>query len=669
MGSLTTIVVDSRYQNNVNHDGETLIPPTLQEFARTFAADLGSSVGRTLDVSYGTSSTNGSIFLTLDNSTNFHDAAGRRTSEGYSLMVNTTGITIAGASPLGTWWGTRSVIQAALLNNGSVPFGSGVDAPGWGTRGVMLDAGRHYYPPEFLIEICAHLSFFKQNTFHLHLSDNQGDAHLNNLTSAMGLYSAFRLNSDAPELAGLVKRKNESYTKETFETIQQQCARRGVTIIPEIEAPGHALAITQWKPHIGLNSDYTMLNISHPDTIPTIKAIWDTFLPWFHSKTVHIGADEYDSKLRTDYNRFVNEINNHISKQSGKAIRIWGTFPPKNGSDNISQNVTIQHWAFFEDNPYHDYIKNGYNVLNSDDGFYIVNKWSRSYPQSLNKTRIFNGNPAGGPFSPHIFDTKNPQNNPPRDNARVLGHIAAQWNDLGPTATVYSEAYYNWRDNLPALADKQWGGDLLVNEYDAIFGRLHDAIPGQNLDRAILTKSRTILKYNLTQADATSGRVLDSSGNLYDGTNRGCAVFEGALVLNGSCYVDTPLKSKGRPYTLSFSAKPFVNEPGTLFAGTDSALAIVPGNNGSMHIALIASGNTYSLNYSLPAAVWTSVKLIARGNQTFFEVVGGSQYEFTTVVTLGGVTNRVRMAIEAPLSRIGEGFKGQMKDIELTDRS
>ncbi len=57
-----------------------------------------------------------SIFITLDSSTKFQDVAGRNTSEGYKLSVTNDGITIAGASPLGAWWGTRSVLQAAVLN-------------------------------------------------------------------------------------------------------------------------------------------------------------------------------------------------------------------------------------------------------------------------------------------------------------------------------------------------------------------------------------------------------------------------------------------------------------------------------------------------------------------------------------------------------------------------
>lgn len=263
----------------------------------------------------------------------------------------------------------------------------------------MLDAARHYYPPDFLIEMCAYMSFFKQNTFQVHLSDNlYNNVDIYSRERSLDLYARFRLWSEDEAVAGLNKYKNESYTRAQFDEIQSACAARGVTILPEIEAPGHALAFVQWKPELGLADDLSLLNISHPETIPTMKAVWSTFLPWFHSKTVHIGADEYTAEVN-DYNRFVNAMADHIRTEADKSIRIWGTFPP-NYTDpayiNIYKNVSVQHWEFFEDNPYYDYIRNNYTVLNSDDTFYVVNKWSGSYPQEVNVSATFIGNPNTG---------------------------------------------------------------------------------------------------------------------------------------------------------------------------------------------------------------------------------------------------------------------------------
>lgn len=664
LDQLTSIIVDARYVNAVDRDGQTLIPPTLQQFAETFQKDLQSSVGIDIPLTSSSTAAANSIFFTITNETGFRDVAGRFTSEAYTLKIDENGVKISGASPLGTWWGSRSLIQAAIVKGHALPQGSAVDAPGWANRGVMLDAGRHYYPPEFLIEMCAYLSFFKQNLFHVHLSDNLYN-NLNRYSTkeSMDLYAAFRLWSDDPAVAGLNKRANESYTREQFDDVQQQCALRGVTIVPEIEAPGHALVISQWRPELAL-PDLSMLNITHPDTISTMKSVWKTFLPWFHSKTVHIGADEYDKGLVNDYTDFVNTMRDYISSESDKYTRIWGTFTPSQGAD-VSTDISIQHWEFFEDNPYFDYIQNGYNVLNSDDGFYVVGKWSGSYPSTLNKTRVFHGNPAGGAFAPNIFDTKNATNNPPRDNPQVLGHIAALWNDYGPNSTTVLEAYYSWRNTLPALADKQWGGDLLEEEYDAVFDKIHAGTPGQNLDRQVRSKTDTILYYNF---DEDSKTIVDHSGNGYDGVVRGCRVQDSALVFSNGCYVETPLGSKGRDYTLSFWVNPTSQSPGALFAGPDSML--LNGNGSISNVTLISGGNAYSLNYSLPVDTWTKVSLIGKGDRTLLRA-SGSDGESTSMEFLArlGINGEKQVwapiGIEAPLARIGEGFGGMMKEVVI----
>ncbi|PYI00508.1 glycoside hydrolase [Aspergillus sclerotiicarbonarius CBS 121057] len=636
LSQLTGIVVDARCASAVDNQGQTLIPPTLQEFAATFQEDLRSSLGIDLPLLSSSTPADHSIFLTLSNNTGFVDVAGRFTSEAYALDLHGDGITIAGASPLGVWWGSRSLIQAAVVSGHTLPQGSAVDAPGWGTRGVMLDAGRHYYPPDFLVEMCSYLSFFKQNVFHLHLSDNlDNNVDLYSTQQSMDLYAAFRPWSDDPTVAGLNQRANESYTRTQFDHIQHQCAQRGVTIIPEIEAPGHALSIVQWRPELGL-TDLSMLNISNPDTIPTMKTIWKAFLPWFHSKTVHLGADEYSSSYVSDYTHFVNEMHHYIAQESNKHTRIWGTFTPSEGA-NVSTAVTIQHWEFFEDNPYFDYIQNGYSVLNSDDAFYIVGKWSESYPQYLNKTRVFHGNPADhGPYAPNIFDTNNATNNPPRNNPNVLGHIAALWNDYGPNATTYLEAYYSWRDVLPALADKQWGGDLVESEYDTVFGPLQAAIPAQNLDRAIPSSSDLIFHYPFT--NITTNIIQDTSGNNYHATlhGPGCTIHNSTLTFSspGTCHLTTPLGSKGRNYTLSFSINPTTNHSGTIFSGPDSTL--LNGNGSITNLTLISGGNPYILNYTLPVGIWTDVQLIGSGNRTFVTVDGGERMEFLARLGVNG---------------------------------
>jgi hexosaminidase len=682
MAAVESIIVDSRYATVVDDLGQTLIPPSLQAFAATFAEDLGQILHHQVRVTVGGSCSRGDIFLTISDSKDHVDVAGRKTSEAYSLSVSETGITIAGASPLGVWWGTRTILQQTTLSKGSLPYGFAVDSPGWATRGMMLDVGRHYYPPDFLIEMCSYMSFFKQNTLHLHLSDNlYNNLRIYSKKDSLGLYARFRLWSDSQALVGLNRYKNESYTREQFDEIQSACASRGVTIIPEIEAPGHALVIVQWKPELGREDNLSLLNISHPDTIPTMKLIWKTFLPWFHTRTVHIGADEYTGPVH-EYNMFVNEMASYIGSMSNKLIRIWGTFPPRKatGYTSIHQNVSIQHWAYFEDNPYYDYILNNYSVLNSDDAFYVVNKWSGSYPPVMNFSRTFRGNSRNGnaPWYPNVFNLNNETDNPPRSSPLVLGEIAALWNDYGANATVYSEAYYSWREGIPALADKQWGGDLKEFEFTQAFLALHPSIPGQNLDRSISSKTSKILEYKFpVTADNTAPHrtpsITDLSGNGYDAQTTCSLTSQGTLQMTPSCSLLTPLFSKGRNYTLKLSMRlSELNNPtnATLISGSDSALLLTP------NITLLASGNYFSLNASLPLHEPLELVIIGRGNQTFATVSSSSsmsttpiEQEFQTMMGINGESFRWGpIAIEAPLRRVGGdgcGWSGELFGMTL----
>ncbi|KZL70906.1 glycosyl hydrolase family 20 [Colletotrichum tofieldiae] len=669
--SLSRIIVSSEFAESVDEAGQTLIPPTLRSFATTFASDLASVLNLDITIELGDAAEQGSIFLTLGDAKLYKDAAGRESSEGYSLNVTIDGVLITGASPLGAWWGTRTLLQQLILGHGELKLGYGTDSPGFPIRGMMLDVARHYYPPEFLVEMCAYMSFFKQNTFQLHLSDNlYNNVAIYSRERTLSLYAAFRLLSDDPSLDGLNKRANESYTRAVFDDIQTKCAARGVTVLPEIEAPGHALVISQWKPELGLESDLSLLNISNPGTIPAVKAIWETFLPWFHTKTVSIGADEYvdptltEEALVGEYTRFVDEINEYITSTSGKHVRIWGTFAPSVGG-TVNKSVSIQHWANFEANPLYDFVNNGYDVLNSGDYIYTVGKWSQWYSFDLSLEFLFHGSPDGSAFAPNIFDRENSTNNAARDSPSLLGHIAPQWNDYGPNATTVTEGYYQWRDGLPALADKQWGGEVAEADYQRLFSALQPFAPGQNLDRRIASKGPTIVEYDFQQTRGSNGTAVeDLSGNDYHAIST-CAMSEEGAILTPACRITTPLVQKGRNYTLSFSIKPTSDAKGAIFSGGDSGLW---SGNGTVDAVMLFSGeSTYALNYTFPVGAWTNASLIGRGRQTFLDIGDGEPMEFLTVLGWNG--DRfvwAPIAVEAPLATVGgSGFEGVIGGMKL----
>lgn len=659
LSNVKNIIVDQQFADSKDNDGLTLIPPTLLEFAKTFAEDLEEVFEIKAAVKEGAEAEANSIFLTIGESGDYLDVAGRETHEGYTLKTDDSGITITGASSLGTWWGTRTVLQQAILSeDNSVPAGSGVDAPGWGTRGMMIDCARRFYPKEWLLGMCSYMSFFKQNTFQLHLSDNQiVDDYSSEVFESIP--ANFRLWSDSEAVAGLNKYKNESFNREDFEEIQTKCAARGVAILPEIEAPGHALPIVQWKPQLAYGDDHSLLNISHPDTMPAMQTIWREFLPWFHSKIVSIGADEYTGPAR-DYKEFVNELNEFIVKESGKQVRIWGTFPPdeETADVEIPNDVLIQHWSWSFDDPIRDYINNDYKVINTDEMYYVVMKYG-AYNREIPLDTVFGGNPDGGPWYPHVFDAKNASNNSPRDEPLIMGAITPIWNDHGVNSSTYSEAYYVWRQGLPALADKHWGGELTREEFDSIFLSLNQKVPNQDFERVIPSDGETVFEYDFA---SVSGTVKDKSPNEYDAETT-CEAKGSALAITPDCALTTPFGSKGRNYTLTLDLKVdsvSSEDNATLVKGRDSDLMLTP------NLTLFASGFHYRLDSGIPLGEEVTLEIIGRGAHTFAVMTQGGKRgeEMEFVITATDVEGP--MAIEAPIKEVG-GWTGELKGFKLTN--
>ncbi|KAF2748828.1 glycoside hydrolase family 20 protein [Sporormia fimetaria CBS 119925] len=489
-----TIYILDSFADRRDSEGLTLIPPSAYEFAQVFIDDLNqiTSTNWTLET-VSSAPTAGIILGPFRDTFPLVHEGGSPTEEGYELEISNSSVYIGGSGARGMFWGTRTVLQKMLISNTtSLAPGYTIDAPAYPTRGYMLDAGRKWYSPSFLKELCTYASFFKMNEFHYHTSDNYPLNRGRNSTWN-AIYHQFSLHPETPSLHGLINRANETLSRADFSALESHCALRGVTIIPEIEAPGHSLAITKWKPELALPKK-DLLNLSHPDAIPTVKAIWTDFLPWFHTKEVHIGADEYDPLLADDYINFVNTMSDFIHSTSGKRIRIWGTHEPSPTNLSISKDVIIQHWQYGQSDPIALQAQN-YSFINSEDWWsYMSLKndhtpiFPATYPQFFNTTRTLNfANVRNWQWEPSVFNPVNLTEQLKPGASGNKGAILAAWNDNGPDATTQLEAYYAMREGLPVAGSRMWSGtrgvmlDPLTVEESVMF--LTARAPGQYLDR------------------------------------------------------------------------------------------------------------------------------------------------------------------------------------------
>ena len=227
--------------------------------------------------------------------------------EGYEMTVSEEGVLIIGGDEAGVYYGLQTLRQILVTNEGRVPYGFIADEPSFSYRGAHLDVARHFFSVEDVKTYIDILAAHKLNRLHWHLTDDQG----------------WRIEIKAyPELTELGSMRKETlvghglepkwwdgtpyggyYTQEEIRDVVEYAAERYITIIPEIEMPGHAQAALHALPWLGCNEQevdvWTMWGVT-PEVMCAGKETTYTFLEnvlkevieLFPSELIHIGGDE-----------------------------------------------------------------------------------------------------------------------------------------------------------------------------------------------------------------------------------------------------------------------------------------------------------------------------------------------------------------------------------------
>ncbi|SHK79812.1 hexosaminidase [Chitinophaga jiangningensis] len=244
-----------------------------------------------------------------DNAIILHSANDTTNAEGYTLDVNNKTITINGNTGAGTFYGIQSLIQLLPVEKANAMYVPGVniqDAPRFGYRGLHLDVSRHFFPVDFVKKYIDLMAMHKFNTFHWHLTDDQGwrieikrfprlqEVASKRKETMAGHYGEGRF--DGKPYGGF-------YTQEEVKEVVKYAAERFVTVIPEIEMPGHALAALAAYPHLGctggpyeVGTGWGVLDdvfCAGNDSVFTfLESVMEEVLPLFPSRYIHIGGDE-----------------------------------------------------------------------------------------------------------------------------------------------------------------------------------------------------------------------------------------------------------------------------------------------------------------------------------------------------------------------------------------
>ena len=228
-------------------------------------------------------------------------------AEGYRLTVTPAGITIAAAREAGLFYGLQTLRQLIASNPGhAVPAVRIEDSPRFTYRGLHLDVGRHLFPVAFIKRYIDLMSRYKFNTFHWHLTDDQGwRLEINRyprLTSVGAWRKETIVEKNFDPYRGDGTRYGGFYTQAEVREIVRYAAARHITIIPEIEMPGHSQAALAAYPSLACTSGpfevSTVWGVDEDIYCPSertfrfLENVLTEVMALFPSRYIHIGGDE-----------------------------------------------------------------------------------------------------------------------------------------------------------------------------------------------------------------------------------------------------------------------------------------------------------------------------------------------------------------------------------------
>jgi hexosaminidase len=226
--------------------------------------------------------------------------------EGYKLIVTSSEINVSGENA-GLFYGLQTLMQIFSFKEGSsisIPCAEIIDAPRYKYRGMMLDVCLHFYPVSFIKKFLDMMAEYKLNTFHWHLTEDQGwriEIKRYPLLTTIGAWrKETQIGHDPKMFDG--QRYGGFYTQNQIRDVVKYAAERHINIIPEIELPGHSLAALASYSWLGCSGGpykvATTWGIFKDVYCPTdstftfLENVLTEVLALFPSHYIHIGGDE-----------------------------------------------------------------------------------------------------------------------------------------------------------------------------------------------------------------------------------------------------------------------------------------------------------------------------------------------------------------------------------------
>ena len=438
------------------------------QFLQTYLAD---QLGYTLRIEPGIASKG--IVLKLNEG---------QASEGYTITVDADRVLVEATSPAGIFYGIQTIRKAVPVEMGAVvgfPAGVITDAPRFAYRGAHLDVCRHFFSVDSVKTYIDMLVLHNMNKFHWHLTEDQG--------WRMEIKQFPKLTEIGSVRNGTMIRKdwnsNDSiqyggfYTQEECREIVKYAADRYITVIPEIDMPGHMVAAVTAYPELGCTGgpyevrtiwgvSEELLCAGNEKVYDFVDKVLDEVMDVFPSKDIHIGGDECpktewekcpkcqskikalglkkddrftaEQKLQAYFTKHVDE---YLTKHGRNAIG-WDEIL----EGGVSENATVMSWRGESGGIEAARLK--HRVIMTPNTYCYFD-----YYQSKDRD---NEPFAIGGFLPikHVYDYEPlPVNLTPEEQSYIWGVQCNVWTEYIPT---FSQVQYMMLPRGAALSEVQW---------------------------------------------------------------------------------------------------------------------------------------------------------------------------------------------------------------------
>lgn len=407
---------------------------------------------------------------------------GQGEPESYRLHVTRDGIDLSAADHAGLLYGLQTLSQlmppdaetGGTPESFEVPVTEIEDTPRFSYRGVHLDVARHFFPPEFIKHYIDLLARYKINRFHWHLTEDQGWRLEIDRYPLLTEISAFReqtqIGHGLDEFNGDGIRYGGFYTKDEVRDIVAYAEARHVTIIPEIEMPGHAQATLAAYPELACTEGpfevamtwgvFEDIYCPYEETFEFLENVLAEVIELFPGEYVHIGGDEAP-KTRwedSDYVRdlMVREGYNDVEQVQGYFIRRIERFLNENGrrligwdeilEGGLPPNATVMSWrgtigGIEASRRGHDVVMTPYSHLYFD---YYQSEDQDAEPFAIGGFLPLDTVYSYEPVPPQLRD---------RDKARIIGAQGNVWTEYMKTG---DHVEYMLLPRMLALSEVVW---------------------------------------------------------------------------------------------------------------------------------------------------------------------------------------------------------------------